>query len=237
MLSTSYLLGTFIDIVGIWVLFDRFKMVKGWTLPEVGLVYGVIHMGFAIAEVFSRAFDQFDQMIKQGEFDRLLLRPLSPLFQVAVCEVQIMRIGRFVQGFLVLLWSANTLSFSLFSVHTAILAPSVLGTAALFYGLFVIQATLSFWTTESLELMNITTFGGLQVGQYPMSIYSKMLRLIFTVLIPISCVAYYPMATLLQQEAYPLWFALLFPLAGFLFLYLACKLWSLGVAHYRSTGN
>ena len=237
MLSTSYFLGTFIDIVGIWILFDRFKMVKGWTLPEVGLIYGIIHMGFSIAEIFSRVFDKFDQMIKQGDFDRLLLRPLNPLFQVAVREVQVMRIGRFLQGFIILLWSANQLSFSFISVHTFIIFFSVLGTACLFYGLFIIQAAISFWTIESLELMNIATFGGVQVGQYPMSIYNKTLRLIFTALIPIGCVAYYPMAALLQQEPYPLGLAALFPAAGLLFLYLACKLWYLGVSHYRSTGS
>ena len=237
MLSASHFIGTFVDIFGIWVLFDRFKMVEGWTLPEVGLIYGIINMGFSIGEAFSRGFDTFSQMVKQGDFDRVLLRPLSPLFQVAVREVHAMRIGRFLQGLVVLIWSAGQLSFSLVSIHALIIFFSILGTTCLFYGLFVIQAAISFWTVETLELMNITTYGGVQTGQYPISIYDKAFRLIFTLLIPVACVAYYPIATLLRHESMPFWLGAFFPAAGFIFLYLACQFWHLGVRRYSSTGS
>ena len=237
MLSASHFIGTFVDILGIWILFDRFKMVKGWTLPEVGLIYGIVHMGFALAEAFSRGFDTFSQLVKHGDFDRLLLRPLSPLIQVAVREVHAMRIGRFLQGLVVLIWSSRELSFSLFSTHTLVILFALVGTGSLFYGLFVIQATIAFWTIETLELMNIATYGSVQTGQYPMSIYDKAFRLVFTVLVPIACVAYYPIATLLHHESIPLWIGALFPAAGLIFLYCACQFWRLGVRHYRSTGN
>jgi ABC-2 type transport system permease protein len=154
-----------------------------------------------------------------------------------VREVQAMRVGRFLQGLIVLIWSSNQLSFSLFSMHMLVIIFSILGTMCLFYGLFVVQATLSFWTVETLELMNITTYGGVQTGQYPLSIYDRALRLIFTFLIPIGCVAYYPIATLLRHESIPFWIGALMPAAGIIFLFLACQFWHIGVRHYRSTGS
>src|SRR5262245_43113177 len=75
MLLSTYFLSTFIDIVGIWVLFDRFKMVQGWTLKEVAILYGIMHIGFSIPEAFARGFDNFGLLIKSGDFDRILLRP------------------------------------------------------------------------------------------------------------------------------------------------------------------
>ncbi len=237
MLSTSLFIGSFVDILGIWVLFDRFEMVKGWTLPEIGLIYGTINMGFALAELFSRGFDKFTETLKYGDFDRLLLRPISPLFQIAVHELYAIRIGRFIQGLTVLVWSLCSLSFPITSIHVFTLLFSIFGTTCLFYGLFIIQATIAFWTIETLELMNIATYGGVQTGQYPMSIYNKTFRLIFTLLIPIACVAYYPIATLLHHESIPLWLGTILPAAGALFLYIACQFWHYGVRHYRSTGN
>ncbi len=237
MLSMSYFFGTFIDILGIWVLFDRFKMVQGWTLFEVGLIYGIVQIGFAFAEAFARGFDTFSQMIKQGEFDRVLLRPMSSLFQMAVRDVQVMRIGRFLQGLIVLIWSAHELSFTLFSIQSLIIFFSVLGAASLFYGLFIMQATISFWTIEALELMNIATYGGLQAGQYPMSVYNQLYRLIFTFLIPLACIAYYPIAALLQHEVIPFWLGVIAPAAGIVFLFLACQFWRFGVRRYCSTGS
>jgi ABC-2 type transport system permease protein len=176
-------------------------------------------------------------MIKKGDFDRLLLRPISPLLQVAVSEFQMMKIGGFLQGMVVLVWSASKLSLSCFSLHAFVILISILGTAALFYGLYIIQAAVAFWTIETLEVMNITTYGGVQTGQYPMSIYPRGYRLIFTVLIPLACVGYYPIATLLRHETLPLGLGFIAPLAGFVFLYLACKLWDVGVRRYRSSGS
>lgn len=242
MLITGNFLGTFVDILGIWILFDRFKMVQGWTLFEVGLIYGIVQMGFALAETFARSFDTFSQVIRYGEFDRILLRPVSPLFQIAFREVGVMRIGRFFQGLIVLVWSSNQLSIPFVSIHTPVICFSILGTASLFYGLYVIQATVSFWTIETLELMNAATYGGLQAGQYPMSIYNKSFRFIFTFLIPLACVGYYPIAALLHHEnlssalgSFQL--GLIAPIAGFAFLFLACRLWHFGVQRYSSTGN
>ncbi len=237
MLASAHFVATFVDILGIWVLFDRFKMVKGWTLPEVAIIYGIMHMGFAAAEAFARGFDTFSQIIRTGEFDRYLLRPMGTLLQVAVRDVQILRVGRFLQGFIVLAWGITTLELPLLSLHIPIIIFSIIGAVCIFYGLFVIQATISFWTIESLEIMNITTYGGLAVGQYPISIFKKYFRLAFTFVIPLACVGYYPVATMLHHEAYPLWMGLLFPLAGVLFLVAACRLWDFGVRHYHSAGS
>lgn len=237
MTIASYFLTTFADILGLWVLLDRFKMIQGWTLPELCLIYGIVHMGFSLAESFGKGFDNFDQMIKHGDFDRLLIRPISTLVQVATSRIELMRLGRFFQGFLVLLWGAHELNFSLFSLHAFVIFLSVLSTTSLFYGLQIVQATLSFWIVETEEFMNITTYGGMLTGQYPITIYSKAFQVIFTFLVPIACVAYYPIATLLRQTDLPIFLGLAAPLAGFLFLWLSRKFWRFGVRHYVSTGS
>ncbi len=234
LLASGHFLSTFVDIFAIWVLFDRFKIIKDWTLPEVCLIYGIMHMGFAIAESFARGFESFGQMVKKGDFDRVLLRPLSTLFQIAVQEMQFMRIGRFLQGLIVLIIGAYQLSFSLFSFHAPLILFSILGTASLFYGLLVVQGAVCFWTTEGIDVMNVTTYGGVLTGQYPLSIYSKPFRMVFTFLIPLACVGYYPIAALLQKV--PL-LGLAAPIFGFIFLWLSSRIWHLGVRRYRSTGS
>lgn len=237
MLTIAHFLATFVEIFAIWVLFDRFKMIQGWTLEELALIYGIMHMGFAASESLARGFDTFSQLVKQGDFDRLLLRPLSTLFQVATREIQMMRLGRFLQGLLVLIWACGEMQFSLFSWHILIILLAIIGTTSLFYGLFIMQATLSFWTIESLELMNIVTYGGVESGQYPISIYPPLFRLFFTFIIPLACVAYYPIAILLKHEILPVWLGAMLPLFGVAFLLLACQLWKVGVHHYHSTGS
>jgi ABC-2 type transport system permease protein len=237
MLTLAHFIATFIDIFGIWILFDRFKMVKGWTLPELMLVCGIVHMGFATAEAFGKGFDEFSHIVKNGDFDRVLLRPLTTLFQIATRDVQLIRIGRFLQGIILLIWSCRELNLPLFPYNICIIFLSFIGIVSVFFALFIIQATISFWTVETLELISIATYGGVEASKYPMSIYSSSFRLFFTIIIPFACVCYYPIAIMLHHEAFPLWFATMIPTTGLIFLYLSCRLWKFGVRHYHSTGS
>jgi ABC-2 type transport system permease protein len=158
--------------------------------------------------------------------------------QVAALHIQLMRVGRFFQGLGILLWGSGELGLSLFSLQGLVIVVAFVSTAALFYGLYILQAVVCFWSVETLELMNITTFGGLQAGQYPMTVYHPAFRYFFTLLVPIGCVAYYPLATLLQREDLPLWLgAGLMPMAGIVFLLTAGLSWRLGIRRYCSTGS
>lgn len=237
MIVIACFLTAFLDIIGIWVLFDRFKIIKGWSIEELTINYGIIHMGVSLANIFSKGFAYFSQMIKKGNFDRILLRPLNPLLQIATQNFNILPIGHFLQGLVVLIWGICKLNLKLFSLNIFIIFISIIGTASLFFGLFIIQATITFWTIETLEMMNIITLGGLKVAQYPMDIYKKLFRFFCTFIIPLTCIGYYPFSIMLRHENYILWYALLFPLAGILFLYLTTLFWKCGIKHYHSTGN
>lgn len=241
MLALAHFLATFVGILAVWVLFDRFQMIQGWSFAEVAVLYGIMHIGFSIAEAFARGFDTFDEFIKYGDFDRVLLRPVSSLLLIATHKVQLMRIGRFLQGSVVFSWGLSEIQTALPASAYIVFIFAIIGTSALFYGLLIIQATVSFWTTESLELMNIATYGGLEATQYPITIYPLKFRVIFTFVVPLACVAYYPIALLLQKEAFTISIApflpFVFPLVGLLFLLLACKFWHFGVRHYLSSGS
>lgn len=237
MATLGNFIATFVDIFAIWMLFDRFKMVKDWSFYEVMPIYGIIHIGFAIAEGLARGFDKFSLIVKYGDFDRILLRPLNTLFQIATSEIQFLRIGRLIQGLIILIIGCYNLNFSFFSFKTIVIIFSIIGTASLFYGLFILQAAISFWTIESLELLNITTYGGVESGQYPMNLYNKWFRRFFSFIIPLACVAYYPMTALLKKENISFFIGIITPSAGILFLFICCQIWKLGIRHYNSTGN
>src|SRR5947208_3840483 len=98
MLSFGTFVTAFTEFLGVWALFHRFGAVQGWTMPEIGLLYGVINVGFPLAESAGRGFDTFPDLVKSGDFDRLLLRPRSTALQVAGREFQAMRIGQLTQG-------------------------------------------------------------------------------------------------------------------------------------------
>lgn len=239
----SFLMQTFgtgmlavIEFFGIWVLFDRFGRVGGWRLEEISVFYGVVNLAWAIAEGVGRGFDDFGSVVKAGDFDRVLLRPRSSALQVLGREMTLRRFGRLLQGAVILGWgwSALHLSFTLSRVSLLLLA--IVGGVALFEGLLILQATLAFWTIESLEMMNVLTYGGVTTAQYPLAIYPLWLRRFFTFVVPLACFSYFPLLAVLDRPHDAL-LAWLSPLFGVLFLFVSLAIWRVGVRRYTSTGS
>jgi len=231
---------TGIEFLGVLILFQRFGSLRGWSLAEVALFYGIVNIAFAIADAVARGFDLFSRTLRAGDFDRLLLRPRGLVLQLAGQELVLRRIGRFAQALAVLLWAAAALHVAWTPARVALLISAMLGGACLFVGLFVLQATLSFWTIETLEIVNAFTYGGVFAAQYPLSIYRLWFRRFFTTVVPLAAVSYFPALAILgrsHQSSLPVPLQWLSPLAGLVFLLVSLRLFHFGVRHYQSTGS
>jgi ABC-2 type transport system permease protein len=229
------------EFLGLAAVFQRFGQIRGWTLPEVGLFYGIISLAFAFAEAIPRGFDVFGRFVQTGDFDRVLLRPRAAALQILGQEFQLMRVGRLTQGLIVLVWSTRVLHLHWTIPKTALLLASIAGGACLFSGLIVLQATLCFWTVDSIEILNCTTYGGVEAAQFPLSIYRPWFRHIFVFLIPLATINYLPAHAILGRAettiGAPLWTQYASPVVGVVFLALTLQVWRFGVRHYRSTGS
>ena len=240
MLSFGHLLATGVEFVAILALFARFDSLQGWSLHEVAFLYGLVNIAFSIADAAARGFDLFGNMVKSGEFDRLLTRPRSTALQLAGQELTLRRVGRFAQGFAVMVWASAMMDVSWSAADVSLLAVAVAGGVCMFMGLVVLQATLAFWTTETLEIMNTVTYGGVETTQYPISIYRPWFQRLFTFGVPLACVSYFPALAIMGKPdplGAPLWFQYAAPLTGIVFLAVALRLWRFGERRYLSTGS
>ncbi|MCP4750521.1 MAG: ABC transporter permease [Proteobacteria bacterium] len=228
------------DFLGIWILFQRFDNLKGWRLEEVALLYGIVCSAFAVAEAASHGFDFFSETVKRGNFDRLLLRPRSTALQLAGQQLTLRRVGKLLQSLMVLTWAIWMLQIDWSLPKMMLLVGTILGGICVFYGLFILQATLAFWTTESLEIVNIVTYGGTETAQYPISIYRGWLRRFFTFIVPIAAVNYFPALAILEKPDplnVPVVVQWISPLFSLLFILVVLRLWRFGERHYCSTGS
>ncbi|MBU5425844.1 ABC-2 family transporter protein [Tissierella pigra] len=240
MMVIGHFLITFIEFLGIWALFQRFGNIQGFTFEEAALFYGIVHIAFAITEGWTRGFDIFPRLVRLGDFDRILLRPRTTVLQILGYDFQIMRIGRLCQGLVVLIWAAIRLNIKWTIGKTLLLFGSIIGGNFLFSGLIVLQATLSFWSVQSLEIVNSFTYGGVQAAQYPISIYKPWFRKILIYIIPLATVNYFPAMSILGKTElynYPIWLGWISPLVGTMFFLLSLLVWQIGVKHYTSTGS
>ena len=241
MLTFGQFLGTGIEVVAVWALFHRFGEVQGWHIGEVALFYGLVNCMFAIADALGRGFDVLGtEFLRTGAFDRLLLRPRPLALQLMGHDFRISRLGRLMQGLLVLAFATVQADIAWTPASIAAALFALAGGVALFLGILVLQGTLAFWTVESLEVANVLTYGGVQAAQYPLALYARWFRLLLTFAVPLACVAYYPVLTILGKVdplGAPAWVGMVSPLAGFAFLAAAFGAWHLGLRRYASTGS
>lgn len=226
---------SFSVFLGIYFMFQRFHQVEGFTYEEALLCYGTILLEISIAEMVARGFDQFSSMVRQGEFDRVLVRPRSHVLQVLGSKFELTQLGRIVQGIVLFIYAIvkAEISWNGWKILTIIFM--LVGGAALFSGLFLIYAALCFFTLEGLEFMNVFTDGGREFGRYPIGIYGKRMLQFCTFVVPYALVQYYP-ALYLMGRAEGIGYVFL-PLLACLFLMPAYVLWRIGVRHYQSAGS
>lgn len=219
----------------ILALFSRFNNIKGFTLYEVLLTFGIIQMGYAINEVFARGIDRFDRLIIDGSFDRLLVRPQNIILQIICSDLDLVKVSRILQAIIILIISLCNLNieWNILRIFTFILM--ILSSIVIFFSLFVLAASYSFYTIQGLEFRNLFTDGGKHTAQYPIGIYKKGAVFILTYIIPYAFVNYYPLLYLLGKSNNKLYS--ISPLIVFLYLIPSFIFFKIGMKKYKSSGS
>lgn len=225
-------LGSYFTII---CLFDKFSNIKGFTMYEVLLTFGIIHFGFSFCETFFRGVDTFDNLIVDGSFDRLLLRPRSILLQVFASEVSFIKLSRLLQATAVLVLAVLKLDI-VWSIDKMItLICMVISSVLVFLSIFILAASYCFFTVKGLEVRNVFTDGGKHMAQYPIGIFKKGFIFFFTYIIPFGFVNYYPLLYILGDMNNKL---LMFsPLITVLYLCISIIIFYRGVKRYAGTGS
>lgn len=226
------------DALGLWALFSRFGAIPGWTLPEVLLMYGLVNTTFALSDACWRGFDIFDRFIRDGQLDRMLLRPRSLFVQLMGYEFRINRAGKLAQGLLVLVIAMVWTGISWTFPKVLMLLWAMMNGFLLFGGMFILQAAICFFSIESTEMVNAISYGGVYFAAYPMEIYGTWFRDFFTYAVPLASVVYYPVCFILGKGTLGPLVAFAAPLAGMAFCALAVLVfYKLGLPNYKSTGT
>lgn len=219
------------------LLFSRFGGIGEWTMERILLIYAMAVTSFGLAETFCRGFDYFPwRMIQSGEFDRLLLRPSSLFTQVAASYFHLHRLPRPFTGLAVVIWALVRLGAPFTALNVVIIVLALLGGFLTYTGVFLITSGLSVFTIKGLDWIYIFTNASYQVTKIPVDHMPRILWSIFTFLMPMLVISYYP-AAVVNGWGEPMFTGLLALPAGAAFFGAAMLVWRFGVRRYKSTGS
>jgi ABC-2 type transport system permease protein len=231
---------SFIDFLAVLVIFHNTQRLGVWSIREVAFLYAMSSISFALTDLLVGHFDQFPQKIRDGNFDILLVRPRSTLFQVIGSDFQLRRVGKALQGALVLVYALGALTIPWDAGRVVMLVVMVPTAIVIFSSIWTIGACLAFWTTDGGEFTNAFTYGGNFLAQYPVDILGAWLRRFLAYVVPLAFVCYFPSLYLLDKPD-PLGLPRLVefsgPLVAAACVVVAAAVWRFAVRHYRSAGG
>lgn len=223
----------------VWVVLQRFPSLAGWSLEQVAFLYGLRLVAHAAWLVPMTAIVGIEWLVREGEFDRYLLRPLNPLVQMMTTRtMRVGGLGDLITGVGILAVAAVVADVRWTPATIGLAALAILGGALIEGGIQLAIASLSFRLLSVFEISHFADDIFSRFGSYPLKVFGGGVEWILTFVVPVAFVAYVPASVILDQDMrLATWAALLPPLIGVVIFALAYWVWERQLRHYQSTGS
>ncbi len=221
--------------VAFWIMFQNFPSVMGWTYYEMLFLYGFSLLSLTPVQCFFDNNWNLRAYVYSGDFIKYCFRPINIFFYFISEVFDIKGLGQLVMGggILIYSWIKLGLPFTIITILQLIIS---LFSASLFMiALMNLAAATCFWIVNSGIVM-VFAFKFKDYAKYPITIFNPIFRFIFTFIIPIAFIAYYPSMFFLRADNVPL-LTWLSPIIGVVFFYISYKMWMKGAMSYSGTGS
>ncbi|MEJ5187683.1 MAG: ABC-2 family transporter protein [Breznakiellaceae bacterium] len=219
----------------LWILFYTIPEFQGWHYYELVFLYSFAILSVTPAQMFFDNTWQLSRHTREGTFIKYYFRPLNMMFYYMSEVIDLKAFTQFFFGVYFFIYSSIHLgiqwSFPLILQTLSLLFASSL----IMISFLVISSSTSFWITQSFAIMSfLSRFR--EYARYPLTIFNSFFRFLFSFIIPIGFIAYYPAQLVLrpyQAKVLPY----ITPLVGSFFFALSYWVWSRGVRSWSGTGS
>jgi ABC-2 type transport system permease protein len=207
-----------------------------WSRAEVLFVYGYSMLSFAFFSMIAQNLYNFgDRYVVEGQFDRILLRPMGSIGQVIFESFNLDAIGSFILGVFVMIKSSAMLGIEFGPMDIAWLLLSVLSGSVILLSVFIVLASLSFHFDDKLGI-GAPVYSLITFGRYPTPIFNTVIQFTLSFIIPFAFVAFYPATHFFSKPGFEK-FCYATPMVALICALLATGFWNIGVKKYASTGS
>jgi len=218
-----------------WLIFQNFPSVDGWSYYEMLFFYGFSLIAFTPTQCLLDNNWSLRHNVWSGDFIKYCIRPINTFFYYMSEVFDLKGLGQLAAGVAVLSYAWIRLGLG-FSFAMAGLLLLMLTAASLFMAAMLNLAAASvFWLTNTGFIM-VLTVRFRDYARYPITIFSGFLRVLFTFVVPMAFISYYPSLVFLRPGDIPLltWLSPLIGAALFVFSYF---IWMKGAKDYSGTGS
>jgi len=228
------LLNQGLNLVFLKIIFSQIPKLDGWSLQQIIFIYGFALIPKGLDHLF---FDNLwavgQRLVRKGEFDKYLTRPVNPLFHVLVETFQVDAFGELLVGVILLVMTTGTVHWTWLKLLLFIL--SIPFATSIYTSLKIGTSAMAFWMKKSGAISYLFYMFN-DFARYPVSIFNNVVRWIISFIIPFAFTAFYPASYFLTDKN------IVFNLGGLVvisivFLFISISIWNKGITAYESAGK
>lgn len=224
-----------IGVFSLWVLFKSIPNLEGWNYYELIFIYAFTLLALVPRQLFFDNIWGLGFQLREGSFIKYYFKPLNMMFYYMSEVFDLKGLSQLVFSIAALVYSSIKLGLE-WDIFKIIMLLFTLASASLIMtGLLNLAGSSAFWTTEPFSVL-MFTFRFSNFARYPITIFNRFFRIVFTYVIPISFMAYYPSQLFLRPGEYNT-LTLFSPVVGILLFMLGYAVWNKGVNSYSGTGS
>lgn len=227
-----------IGIVFVWAILETFSSLGGWSFTDIALLYGLRLTAHGAYLMFFSNLFSIDTLVREGQYDRLLVRPIHPMLQLMFSNFRITVIGDLAGGLAILIAAMTAQSMHWTATNVLLIITAIVGGALIDGAFQILPASLTFRYIESWPSRVIFDDIFSRFGNYPLNIFGQASERLLTFLVPVAFVAWLPVATLLGKPTFmPAWAGWLSVPIGVVVFAIAIVVFVRSSRHYQSSGS
>lgn len=225
------------------VIYGQVNTIQDWSQYEYFAFMATGMLINALVEaIFMPNCANFSELIRTGNLDFVLLKPIDTQFLVSFQSVNLSMISQVALAISLLVYSISHLEITITLANVAMYILLVVVGVSFFYSLMITLASTSVWLGRNQGLYDfwfyITIFARYPQNVYRQSSGGELIWFAFSFLLPILLVVTVPARVLLEKALQPNRTVLLIaPLMTVALLYISRRIFVWSLSHYRSASS
>ncbi|MBN2508986.1 MAG: ABC-2 family transporter protein [Spirochaetales bacterium] len=217
-----------------YLIFSQTRGFPGWNLKQIVLFQGILllHLGLR-STLFGALHYELPQLIRQGQFDRLLLKPYPAIGTILAGGFDANHFGSILAGTAIITGSVLSTGMKVGILELGTFAALILMGLFLYMSFEILYAAAVIILVRMGRLYDI--MGMLhKFGEYPLEIFTPAVRLFFITAAPMAIWVNYPAQVLLGRQHIHIWYSLI---CAVLFFSISLLVWRKCLGKYTSAGG
>ncbi len=170
------------------IFFERFKVVRGWGMQDMVLLFSVVTTGFGLAFALFGNAQNLAELIAQGRLDSYLALPRDVLLHVLASRSSLSAWGDLIFGVLCFVFAARFTP-----AEIGLWLAGSLCSGVVLVSSFALFGCMSFWLGNASQLAMQAGNAILTLAMYPRDIFQGAVRFLMLTILPAAFVGAIPM--------------------------------------------